>query len=730
MEASQESIPKDFICPITQEVMKDPVIGPDGMTYEKEAITSWLKTHKASPITRQPMDVSQLVPNRALKATIEEMVSSKLHIENIPLADLPNLPELQLELSAVKGDTKSYLQLAVIPPDDGARQPAVFICVIDISGSMNEEATLNTGIEKAPFSRLDLVKHSVKTVACMLSDNDYLGLVAFNEAASTIMPLTRMTELGKSVAKDAIDRLDAEGQTNIWDALRSSIGIVGANPGCRCLNTCILLFTDGIPNVNPPRGIMRSLNNLVKSVPRVFSIHTFGYGYQLDSELLLDIATAGFGSYNYIPDSSMVGTVFINFVSNTLASAAKNVFIILKSEVSKLRGLGFETDVARLQVCSSVYEQRRDLIMEFEPKTDGSFFFEAEMCYSRKSVKKTINSYICVDKLMFNLALSRSLFCDFVLKALAQQISSKKGLEELAKIKPALEALPTKDHEYVKALLRDITSTVESEGQVTKAFSKPDWFDKWGKHYVRSLIRAHQMQKCHNFKDCGVQNYGGKVFREFQDKTEEIFGTLPAPKPSNKIVREGKLLYASAPAPVVYKNVNMRDYIDMSAGCFDGEGLLLLSNGQYKRVKELVKGDEIVNSDGKITKVVALVITMVKNDLELINLNGVLITPWHPVRIAGEWKFPQSLKQSERKYCDVIYNLVLDTTHVATINGLDVVTLGHELKVNKVVEHAYFGSQRVIEDLKKFGGWETGRVCIEKWNAIRDEETGLVNGLA
>lgn len=32
-----KAIPNEFICPITQEIMKDPVIGTDGQTYEKKS---------------------------------------------------------------------------------------------------------------------------------------------------------------------------------------------------------------------------------------------------------------------------------------------------------------------------------------------------------------------------------------------------------------------------------------------------------------------------------------------------------------------------------------------------------------------------------------------------------------------------------------------------------------------------------------------------------------------
>ena len=37
-------VPKPFVCPITQEIMRDPVILSDGHTYEKTAIEKWFET--------------------------------------------------------------------------------------------------------------------------------------------------------------------------------------------------------------------------------------------------------------------------------------------------------------------------------------------------------------------------------------------------------------------------------------------------------------------------------------------------------------------------------------------------------------------------------------------------------------------------------------------------------------------------------------------------------------
>jgi hypothetical protein len=42
--------PSSFLCPITHELMTDPVIDPDGNSFERSAIENWLKEHSTSPI--------------------------------------------------------------------------------------------------------------------------------------------------------------------------------------------------------------------------------------------------------------------------------------------------------------------------------------------------------------------------------------------------------------------------------------------------------------------------------------------------------------------------------------------------------------------------------------------------------------------------------------------------------------------------------------------------------
>lgn len=58
-------------CTISKEIMNDPVIGPDGHTYERSVIEAHLKIKPISPITEEPMTIESLTPNRALKTIID-----------------------------------------------------------------------------------------------------------------------------------------------------------------------------------------------------------------------------------------------------------------------------------------------------------------------------------------------------------------------------------------------------------------------------------------------------------------------------------------------------------------------------------------------------------------------------------------------------------------------------------------------------------------------------------
>ncbi|WCJ22783.1 U-box domain-containing protein kinase family protein [Euphorbia peplus] len=70
--------PPYFICPIFQEVMRDPQVAADGFTYEAEAFIGWLDSgHETSPMTNMKLAHTNLVPNRALRSAIQERMQDQ-----------------------------------------------------------------------------------------------------------------------------------------------------------------------------------------------------------------------------------------------------------------------------------------------------------------------------------------------------------------------------------------------------------------------------------------------------------------------------------------------------------------------------------------------------------------------------------------------------------------------------------------------------------------------------
>lgn len=69
------ALKQDLRCPITLEVMHDPVIAGDGHSYERDAIERWLATHRTSPLTGRIMPSTSLIPNHRLRTLIADIVS-------------------------------------------------------------------------------------------------------------------------------------------------------------------------------------------------------------------------------------------------------------------------------------------------------------------------------------------------------------------------------------------------------------------------------------------------------------------------------------------------------------------------------------------------------------------------------------------------------------------------------------------------------------------------------
>ena len=74
-EIKSNTPPEHFNCPISTDVMKEPVIAMDGHTYDRNSIELWFENNNTSPMTREIIDTN-LIPNYNLKSQIDEWYNS------------------------------------------------------------------------------------------------------------------------------------------------------------------------------------------------------------------------------------------------------------------------------------------------------------------------------------------------------------------------------------------------------------------------------------------------------------------------------------------------------------------------------------------------------------------------------------------------------------------------------------------------------------------------------
>lgn len=195
----------------------------------------------------------------------------------------------------------------------GTRTPMNLCLVIDRSGSM----------EGPP---LDYVKQACSFVVDLLSPNDILSIVTFEETVDVLMPPQRVTN--KQPIKDGIQRLMPGNTTNLYDGLALGLAQVMqvGDPGRA---TRLVVLSDG----DPTAGIkdFPSLVNHAGEIKNRGVTCTFlGFGPDYNEELLASMAKKAGGNYYYIPRPELIPEVFRTELEKLMTVVARNLRLDLK----------------------------------------------------------------------------------------------------------------------------------------------------------------------------------------------------------------------------------------------------------------------------------------------------------------------------------------------------------------------------------------------------------------
>jgi len=663
--------------------MSDPVIGTDGYTYERAAIVQWLDEHHNSPITRAPMSVEDLRPNRSVADAIVELSSAKT--EEV----VPEKAPLTIKYSNQQVPQANICHVSVEVPD-GQADPIHASFVVDISGSMNTEVKPHGG-EASGHNVLDVACHGINTAIAGMREYDTVEIIAFSSTARVVLSRRKMDLGGKACVKIALMGLSPSGSTNIWDGICTA---------CENLpeNGLVFLLTDGQPNIRPPRGELHSIQAMIDE-GRKFTLNTFGFGYNLDTALLYSLARTTQGSHSFIPDIGLVGTVFIHAMANALVTRRAQAV------------LNIQTSGAVSGLCAETIKTSWGYQVPIGPLCCGQnreFLF-----HSDTPVVITMDNSIVQEDSSLHFTSDR------------QRVAL--GILECNR----LAATSTEQAKYhLRELIESISDGPIKQdlcGQVTEAIEK-DAYHKWGRHFLPSVSLAHETQTCNNFLDPGLQNYGGQTFKKVRDRLADIFGDLKAPEPS---LRQQVVARARAAGRVAGAQLeSMRIYNNSSGPCFAGACRVNMADGTRLPCAEIRKG-HIVQTRGGPKTISMVLKTYTQNYLaEFCRLGDLFVTKNHPIRHLGKWTHPKLIVEPQTMPCEAVFSFLLEDRYESMfIEDIECITLAHGVQNDSVAEHSFFGTEEVVHAMCNTDVNVVDNGVVEIYGVERDSETGWVIGL-
>jgi Mg-chelatase subunit ChlD len=729
---NNDAIIQTITCPITCCVMKDPVQGNDGNTYERGAIISALAIKQESPITREPMRVSDLKVNVALRFLCDKYHQTLASATTQDTQRPPSKPII-LDHSIAKSEGKLLLTFNVnkesFPKDLSAGHLSQdIVLVIDHSGSMRSQVEAkdrNGQNMENGLSIQDIVNHSAKTVVQTLDQHSRICIIKFDNTIDIVTPLMYASETNKVQIMTSIDSIKPGGQTNIWGAIEKALQILDSRED-KSRNSAILMLTDGIPNISPAQGEVETLKKLRKTKNFTNPIYTFGFGYNLQPTLLYNLAKYSNGGNAHIPDGNMIATVFCNFIATILCSVVMNLQLHItpkQNNSSSFNNLlvgdfAYNYDPINQKYIYDIgtvqYQQERNIVLNFEDKLDFTYYYTYTIggkLYT--STQHSVNADSIahyVNNPALNSHIYRATSVEYIRKMINANrinnlLSTQASYDELVKLLE--ENRDAHSQAFVDGLLKNIKGDFANIGQVKLAIDQK-YFRHWGEFYLDQLSRSLNQQIKPNFKDEGCM-FGGEVFEALVDKSSDIFNSLEPPKPSLVVQQNSGNVFYRGLSSLPSGPISMASYNDPHGGCIDSYCKIAMFDGTSKLLKDVKKFD-IVKSIDKNNKIVGAKVLCVLETLiesgyrDYVSVNGILITPWHPIKygLYGKeetWCFPGELFSTYSYPSSSMITLVLEDHHVMFIGGLKCITLGHNFTNHSKLIHPYYGTNKVIETL-------------------------------
>jgi len=254
-------------------------------------------------------------------------VAGFLSEHDIPLTPPENAPEIYASVGHAWrhpfGEPAPMVDVFVrlgstIDVSQFQRRPQNLAVVVDRSGSMNWSAS-----DEDYRSKLEAVKQALHTLVDQLTAEDRLTLLSFNTRVTTDVPSTPGDS--RDLLHNRIDKLEAKGDTNLYDAMRAGFEALAATAD-PARDSRLILFTDVQPTAGPSSsGEFLDMQRVYADAGIGFTL--MGVGQDYGDALAADIARVRGGNAFYLSNEQRITQIFTEEFDYFVSPAASDLVL-------------------------------------------------------------------------------------------------------------------------------------------------------------------------------------------------------------------------------------------------------------------------------------------------------------------------------------------------------------------------------------------------------------------
>lgn len=255
MDESEVQVPSYFLCPISLQIMRDPVTLATGITYDRENIEQWLYSanHNTCPVTKQPLSDCDLTPNHTLRRLIQSwcVANASRGVERFPT---PRPPMDKAQISALLHEsislphshlsTLTKLKKIISESERNKRCVEATPGAIDFLSSIisnlpseneavlasDEAVSILYNLQLSQKSLRDLIERNqdfldslIAILRCSTNDHSRVHAVLLIKALLSVVPPLRLISLGQEFFEEIVKVL---GDRISYLAMKAALQVV------------------------------------------------------------------------------------------------------------------------------------------------------------------------------------------------------------------------------------------------------------------------------------------------------------------------------------------------------------------------------------------------------------------------------------------------------------------------------------------------------------------------